>query len=183
MASSSLLPSKYFDKLQVNRLKANAIKSDNIYTESPSYLFSAVFNNAQFDRNNTGGTLRFTKNDIESVIQFTDRPFRQTQNITYEDFVSLFNANVVGTNTFAEDPPNAVLVHSEEQRTYKVILSSSTENEAVFNLELLPGEIHNLTSMSGRMNLFVDNLEPPPINTEQSVNFADRYSYIASESY
>ena len=149
MSSSSLLASKYFDKLQVNRLKAIDIKSDNIYPESPSYLFSAVFNNAQFDRNNTGGTLRFTKDDIQSVIQFSDRPFRQTQNITYEDFVSLFNA-------FAEDPPNAVLVHSEEQRTYKVVLSSSTENEAVFDLELLPGEIHNLSSVSGRMNLFVD---------------------------
>ena len=187
MASSSLLPSKYFDKLQVNRLKAIDIKSDNIYPESPSYLFSALFNNAQFDRNNTGGTLRFTKNDIESVIQFTDRPFRQTQNITYEDFVSLFNANVVGTNTFAEDPPNAVLVHSEEQRTYKVILSSSTENEAVFNLELLPGEIHNLTSMSGRINLFVDeaNYNPQSIllSPEQYENFANKYAYIASESY
>ena len=51
MTSSSLLPSKYFDKLQVNRLKANYIKSDNVYPQSPSYLFSAVFNNATFDRN------------------------------------------------------------------------------------------------------------------------------------
>jgi len=159
MASSSLLSSKYFDKLQVNRLKAIDIKSDNIYPEGPSYLFSVVFNNAKFDRNNTGGTLIFTKDDIESIIQFTGRPFRQTQNITYEDFISLFNANVVGINTFVEDPPNAVLVHLEEQRTYKLVLSSSTENEAVFDLELLPGEIHNLSSMSGRMNLFVDGIK------------------------
>ena len=46
MSSSSLLPSKYFDKLQVNRLKSNEIKSDYILSESPSYLFSAVFDNA-----------------------------------------------------------------------------------------------------------------------------------------
>ena len=56
MASSSLLPSKYFDKLQVNRLKANEIKSDNIYPDVPSYLFSAIFNTATFERNQTGGT-------------------------------------------------------------------------------------------------------------------------------
>ncbi len=30
MASSSLLDSRYYDKLRVNRLKANEIKSDNI---------------------------------------------------------------------------------------------------------------------------------------------------------
>ena len=43
MLSNTLLPSKYFYKLQVNRLKANDIKSDNIIPTSPSYLFSAVF--------------------------------------------------------------------------------------------------------------------------------------------
>ena len=47
MASSSLLPSKYFDKLDVNRLKANEIKSDNI----------SLDNNALFERNQTSGTL------------------------------------------------------------------------------------------------------------------------------
>ena len=30
------------------------LKSDNIVPISASYLFSAVFNNAIFDRNNTG---------------------------------------------------------------------------------------------------------------------------------
>ena len=76
MASSSLLPSKYFDKLQVNRLKANEIKSDNIYPNRPYYLFSVVFNTAIFERNKTGGTLIITKSDTESIIQFSDRPFR-----------------------------------------------------------------------------------------------------------
>ena len=155
MTSSSLLPSKYFDKLQVNRLKANDIKSDNIYPERPSYLFSAVFNNATFDRNESGGILTITKNDIESIIQFSDRPFRQTQNIDFDIFISLFE--VTGNNSFEEDPPNGVLTHSEEQRTYIIRLLNSENDKATFSLELLPGETHNLTTISGRMNLFVDD--------------------------
>ena len=156
MTSSSLLPSKYFDKLQVNRLKANYIKSDNIYPERPSYLFSAVFNNATFDRNQSSGTLTITKNDTESIIQFSDRPFRQTQNIDFDIFISLFE--VTGNNSFEEDPPNGVLTHSEEQRTYIIRLLNSENDKATFSLELLPGETHNLNSVQGRMNLFVDNV-------------------------
>ena len=154
MSSSSLLPSKYYDKLQVNRLKANDIKSDNIVPISPSYLFSAVFNNAIFDRNNTGGTLTITKDDTESIIQFSDRPFRQTENIEYETFVNLFDTS--GNNSFEEDPPNGVLTHSEEQRTYIIRLLSKDSETATFSLELLPGETHNLNTVSGRMSLFVD---------------------------
>ena len=157
MTSSSLLPSKYFDKLQVNRLKANDIKSDNIYPERPSYLFSAVFNNATFDRNESGGILTITKNDIESIIQFSDRPFRQTQNIDFDIFISLFE--VTGNNSFEEDPPNGVLTHSEEQRTYIIRLLNSENDKATFSLELLPGETHNLNSVQGRMNLFVDSFK------------------------
>ena len=155
MSSSSLLPSKYFDKLQVNRLKANDIKSDNIIPTSPSYLFSAVFNNAIFDRNNTGGTLTITKDGTESIIQFSDRPFRKTENINFDSFVSLFSAP--GNNSFEEDPPNGVLTHDEEQRTYIITLLNSDTDSAIFSLELLPGETHNLNTISGRMNLFVDN--------------------------
>jgi hypothetical protein len=154
MASSSLLPSKYYDKLQVNRLQANEIKSDNISPMSPSYLFSGVFDNATFDRNEIGGTLSITKDDTESIIQFSDRPFRQTSNITFDEFVNLFGTP--GNNSFEEDPPNGVLVHLEEQRTYIIRLLSSDSNTATFSLELLPGESHNLSAVLGKMNLFVD---------------------------
>ena len=156
MASSRILSSKAVNKLQVNRLDAQAIRSDNISGQTPSYLFSAVFNNGNFIRDSTGGTLTFTRSDGDSIIQFSDRPFRQTGNISFEEFVSLFGISDSGSNTFAEDPPNAVLVHEEEQRTYIVRLASSDSNSATFHLELLPGESHNLGNVNGRMSLFVD---------------------------
>ena len=58
---------------------------------TPSYLFSAVLSDAQFDRTQTGETLTITKNNIESITEFTDRPFRQTNNIDYDIFVNLFD--------------------------------------------------------------------------------------------
>ena len=155
MASSSLLQNKQFNKLKVNRLDAQQIKSDNILPDTPSYLFSAIFNNATFVRTNTGGTLTVTANDTESIIQFSDRPFRQTSNISFDAFVSLFKVST-GDNTFNEDPPNGVLTHSEEQRTYKITLLNSDLGSATFNLDLLPDETHNLNTVTGRMNLFVD---------------------------
>ena len=156
MASHSLLSNKIYNKLQVNRLDALAIRSDNISSLTPSYLYSAVFT-GNFTRDSTGGTLTFTNNNLDSVIQFSDRPFRQTDNITFLQFVSLFGISESGSNTFAEDPPNAVLVHDEEQRTYIVRLASSDTNSVTFNLELLPGEMHNLDDVNGRMSFFVDN--------------------------
>ena len=161
MASSRILSSKAVDKLQVNRLDAQEIRSYNISGQNPQYLFSAVFNNGNFTRDSTGGTLTFTRSDVDSIIQFSDRPFRQTDNISFEEFVSLFGITDSGSNTFAEDPPNAVLVHEEEQRTYIVRLASSDSNSVTFNLELLPGESHNLENVNGRMSFFVDNQSTP----------------------
>ena len=111
--SSRLLDNHSFNKLSVNRLQAQAIRSDNILPTQPSYLFSVLLENATFERNNTGGTLTFDLNvENNDVIQFSDRPLRQTQNISLTDFVSVFTAG--GPDSFKEDPPNMVLVHNEE---------------------------------------------------------------------
>ena len=158
--SNSLLDNRNFNKLVVNRLEAQAIRSDNISSQTPSYLYSAVFN-GNFTRNSAGGTLTFTESDVDSIIQFTDRPIRQTGIISFNEFVSLFGVLDSGSNTFAEDPPNAVLVHEEEQRTYIVRLASSDSNSVTFNLELIPGENHNLLDINGRMSFFVDDIKRP----------------------
>ena len=72
----------------------------------------------------------------------------------FQSFISLFE--ILGINSFEEDPPNEVLLHSEEQRTYIIRLLNSDTDSATFSLELLPGESHNLNTVSGRMSLFVD---------------------------
>jgi len=167
VASSRILDSRYFDKLSANRLEALSIKSDNIKPGpdgpggpgGPSYLFSLLLKDATFTPNTTGGTLTFDLplHSGDNVIMFSDRPFRQTSFISFTEFISAFTSDN-SNNSFQKDPPNAVLVHSEEQRTYIVRYSSSDSTTVTFNLELLAGET-NVSSevISGRMNLFVDN--------------------------
>jgi len=155
MASRSILNSNCFDKLQVNRLDALSIRSNNISSQTPSFLFSVLFT-GNFSPNSSGGTLTFTQTDVDSIIQFSDRPLRQTGFISFLQFLSLFGINQIGSNTFSKDPPNVVLVHNLEQRTYILTLTSSDSNSVTFNLELLPGEQHNLVDINGKMSLFVD---------------------------
>lgn len=152
--SNSLLDNRFFDKLSVNRLQAIEIRSNNIL-QIPSYLYSLVFYGI-FERKNNLGILTIEKNNYESGIVFSDRPLRQTNDkLKLEEFTSLFR------NTFEKQPPNGVLVHSEEQRTYKITLNEETNEYSKFNLELLPGETHNLSTVNSRMSFFVDNGKNP----------------------
>ena len=116
MSSSSTLPSKYFNRLQANRLEAQ--NSYIINYDKISFLYSLLLKSATFNKNNTGGTLTFSSGDVDSVIEFTDRPFRKTGTISIDDFIDLFS--IVGNNSFSVDPPNGVLVSSEEQKTYEI---------------------------------------------------------------
>ena len=179
MASSSLGKNTYSDKLLVNKLQANKIFANDILADKinaddveaneikdsdPSYLFSVVSDNVTFTRTSKGGTLTFLKSEFDtgksgSVIKFTDRPFRQSYIIPFDELVDEFEDT--DFNSFEEDPPNAVLVHNEEQRTYKVKLmkndDAGKDKKAIFELDLLLGETHNLNTVTGRMSLFVDN--------------------------
>jgi len=156
VSSNSLLSNNAFNRLSVNRLHAQAIRSDNISSLNPSFLYSILFNFATFKRNNTGGKLIIAVDQkYDSVIQFTDRPFRQQKTITLYDFILLFFTNQ--QNSFSQDPPNAVLSHQLEQRTYKMTFDSINDKQLVYNMDLLPGETHDMSEVSGRMSLFVDN--------------------------
>ena len=157
MASSRILSNLALDKLQINRLDAQAIRSDNIKSLSISFLYSLDFIGT-FDRTPEGGVLTINENDVKSIIKFSDRPFRKTDTIDFRYFLHLFVVRN-GIDTFSQDPPNGVLVHNEEQRSYIINLESfsSTTNEAKFNLTLLPGEYHNLSTVQGNMSFFVDN--------------------------
>ena len=154
MSSSSTLPSKYFNRLLVNRLQAQ--NSYIINDDKISFLYSLLFKSATFTKNNTGGTLTFSSADVDSVIQFSDRPFRQTGTISIDNFIDLFSD--LGINTFTDDPPNGVLVSSEEQKTYELkTVGSDGNGKYTIELELIDGESHvSLNGVSGRFSLFVD---------------------------
>lgn len=160
MTSATLLDNRYFDKKIINRLETQSLKTNDTYPERTSYLFSLVISQVTFNKNRTGGDLTFMKNDVKSIIQFSDRPFRKTKEISYEKFIELFTIN--GSNSFDKDPPNIVINYIENntpiQKTYTMSLINEDELNATFRLELLPGEIHNETNISSQVNLFVDGI-------------------------
>jgi hypothetical protein len=127
--------------------------------------------------------LTFSSSDVVSVIQFTDRPFRQTGLITIDDFIDLFS--IVGNNSFNVDPPNGVLVSGEEQKTYelKTVRSDGNGNYTI-ELELLPGESHvGLNVLSGRFSLFVDGVQPTLRQATLLWHWMPFVSTLAGRSY
>ena len=155
MSSSSTLHSKYFNRLQVNRLETI---NSTISTSDPKYLFSLLFNKATLIKTSGGGTLTFTKNQVETVVMFTERPLKFTQTISIDNFIELFSPSLVGDNTFRKDPPNGILTFKEEQKTYQIKTARSDGNDNyTIELNLIDGETHdNLNPVTDIMSLFVD---------------------------
>ena len=158
--SNSLLDNRLFNNLVVNRLSAQKIRSDNVESLTPSYLFSGIFTNSNFTPIGNNGTLVIDKSTNPSIIRFSDRPFRQSKRISLDDFIQLFSPDESGSNTFNEDPPNAVLSHNDEQQTF-IITSISDDNvngTVTFNLSLLPNETHIFPQLNNTtLDLFVDS--------------------------
>ena len=164
MSSFSTLSSKYFNKLNVNKLVANtAVVNDlsvlnQLNPQNPSYLYSLLLTSATLNKTTTGGTLTFIKSEVDSVIEFTDRPFRKTNNnYSIDYFIDLFY--VVGNNTFSDDPPNGVLVTENGQKTYELLTAGSNVSGTNYTIELklIDSETHsNLQDETGRMSFFVD---------------------------
>ena len=160
MSSSSLLPSKYYDKLQVNRLKANAIKSDNISPQTPEYLFSLTDKEGSYKNN----TITLNKDTLDLII-FTDRPLRyqdQVNGKNAKDIIEeLFSENT--SNSFTEDLPNLTLVTKDGQNAYQVEKFEVINNNQVeFIISPLRSEIPNtvyndLPETEGNITIFIDS--------------------------
>ena len=161
--SNSLLNNKYLNKLDVNRLQVNQLKANEVLpkidSETKSYLYSAILNNAEFNKIENGDynaelTINLT-NHTQEIIQFTDRPFRQSSKINIQQFVQLFL--VKEPNSFEEQPPNIVLIFNNIQKSYTMSFASELNNKVVFNLKLLNGEEHTQDNFIGTINVFVDD--------------------------
>jgi hypothetical protein len=156
MTSASNLSSKLFNYLNLNRLQALNSKVSNFNDPTPSLLFSILFNNSTLNKLPDKATLKFTKSDVASVIQFTDRPLRQTSTITLDDFLNLFIPDNSGFNSFSKDPPNGVLVNKNEQKTYELKSVAYDGDNIIFEM-LYIGESGEQGEFSGKMSFFVDN--------------------------
>ena len=161
MASSRTINSYKFNKLQTIRLDSanpNGIRANTIGNITPNYLYS-VKSTGTFTPTTEGGLLEIFDKDL-SIIEFTDRPFRQTAILDSAAFYTLFLPNESEENTFNKDPPNVVLIINAIQRTYVMRLNSVTEDSILFNLSLKEFENESNISESKLenqiVNIFID---------------------------
>lgn len=178
--SNILLNSKYYNRLLVNNLSAINIKANNISQKQQSYLYSVLFKNdgdQYLTINNNLATLVFEKNDINSIIEFTDRPFRQTEYISLEKLDNLFFMN--NNNSFKDDPPNAVLVTESGQKTFEIISIIVNTVHIQYNLKIIDNEENfSVDKITGKMSLFIDN---STANSSNSTQFIE--STIINDNY
>ena len=159
--SNILLNNKYYNKLSVNKLSAISIKANDILPDKKSYLYSVLFQNngtQYLTIDNNFAYLEFSNNDIKSIIEFTDRPFRQTTYISLEDLDNLFFMN--NNDSFKNDPPNAVLVTEFGQKTFEIVSINVNNTQITYNLKILDSEENfAVDTISGQMSLFIDDIE------------------------
>ncbi len=95
----------------------------------------------------------------QTTIFFSDRPERIAGHMTTADFVDEWNK---GENSFADDPPNAVLsVFSEDNISDVVIELNNPRLEGlnlVYDIKLIEGE---MLSSGGATSIFIDPVGKP----------------------
>ncbi len=94
-----------------------------------------------------------------TTLLFSDRPDRITGHLTLQDF---FDSWVVGDDSFADNPPNAVLSIFTESEIHDVVVvlqdPSLDGTQMRYNVEILDGD---MPSSGGANSLFIDTIGRP----------------------
>jgi hypothetical protein len=106
------------------------------------------------------GDGRITLNNVSAAtLFFSDRPDRLTGHVTTDEFVGSWGA---GDNSFAADPPNAVLSIFEEETVNDVVVVLSdpvlSNGDLSYAVEVTDGE---LAASTGPVSLFIDMIGRP----------------------
>ena len=103
-----------------------AVKAEH---KAPSFLFVVYSEKANIKKLKDGQyTLTMQHTDINHVIEFSDRPYRIVKYITGNNLQKLWSK---GKNSFAADPPNAVLSASKLKPVIIVLDSIQVNNKTV----------------------------------------------------
>ena len=101
--------------------------------KAPSFLFVLSAKKAQIKKGKDGNTsLVIKKSALESVIQFSDRPYRIIKYITGSDITKDWTK---GENSFAADPPNAVL-SGPNVKPHIVVINSAKITDDTLKLSI-----------------------------------------------
>ena len=119
------------------------------------YLFAHTANGVTIEDDG-----RISLNSVSpTTLFFSDRPDRVTGHITTEDFIAQWGT---GDDSFADDPPNAVLSLFEDEHVSDVVVVLRdpvlSDGNLSYSVEVTDGE---LVATSGPASLFIDRLGRP----------------------
>lgn len=131
--------------------------------KAPSYLFVMHANKGEISKNkNAGYSLTMNLPDVDQVIAFSDRPYRIVKYITGNALAKLWTK---GKNSFATDPPNAVLT-AKDMKPQIVQLNSITVNgdKVIYGLQLTAPTnklAHNLENITVTIDRAFERMVTP----------------------
>ena len=132
---------------------SNANTPQSALKNAPSFMFVVSAKNAQLKPGKDGNTLLvIKKSDLDRTIEFSDRPYRIVKYITGSDLEKDWNK---GYNSFAADPPNAVL-SAANMKPQIVVVNGINVSDSVVTLKL-HGLQGNKTREVENLALTVDN--------------------------
>ena len=185
MASKSILDSKFFNKLQINKLQAVETKILNKVKEE-KFLFSLEIQEAYFKDKNT---LYFEKiNNNYNLITFSDRPFRYSNTVFGQDAIkqleNLYNENT--RNNFKDDPPNGVIVTDKFQATF-ILEGISITNSVIYFHIISIGDNNPLDNLNdfkletARTVLFIDDAISTGNDNVDTINYPELSTELIKE--
>lgn len=118
-----------------------------------SYLFVIMSNYGVLQQAPDGSyQLTLDHGDVEKVLAFSNRPHRI---VKHETGKALKNIWSQGSNSFADDPPNATLIINQHLQTVILTSMNLQGDKTVFTIE--PDSSSSLTPISGSCQLFMDS--------------------------
>ena len=122
--------------------------------KAPSFLFVVYSEKANIKKlKNERYTITMQHTDINHVIAFSDRPYRIVKYITGNNLQKLWSK---GKNSFAVDPPNAVLSASKLKPIIIVLDSIEVNEETVTFTIHSTGLIKTEDTQAQNINLVID---------------------------
>ena len=96
--------------------------------KAPSFLFVVSAKKALLSYKNGKHTLTIKKDDLDKVIEFSDRPYRIVEKISSADLQSLW---IDGKNSFEKDPPNAVLSGANKKPSIVILTGMESIKDSI----------------------------------------------------
>ena len=117
----------------------------------PEFSFVMVINKGYLESN----ILTFSTNDIERIITFTSPPYHIIKELTFDSFSKIW---FLGDDSFANNPPNAVLSSDNNQATIQVLEKMIIEGKLI-KFQLNSNFTESKRLKLNNITLMIDNAE------------------------